>query len=333
MKTNALLLLCLFSSVASMAQMGSKHVKPMTYENVYFPDTLFKKAAAKHVKTFEYSRDADGRHILISTASFSKAGKIEYSRWGSAKPERVFYSYTDSTVAIRRMKPDYRKYGTSGNVLVSKELYDLKGNELSYYYKSCKPDKDTLVTPTEGWVNKLKKGLLKQRIYTNGDTSTYSYDKQGNLSEVKNRKGVVTEKYRRVYAGNKLTESSYSSYGGTEKIIEKFEYNALGLMVKSTDYLNALNEIYEGGTWKTYEYDAARRVSKFAGEIGDNRFVEKIYYDSKNRVVKVESSLNESGDYVSSFTYNDQGLLVSHESRKSDNTEISVKTCSYTFWE
>lgn len=316
----------MFSTIAVTAQTQSKQLIQDPSELAQNIDSIYGKAAAKKALKVMYYRMDEGKPVLNAYANISNNGKVMFTNWISIYFERVYYSFSDYGMSVRSLKAATDNYPPNGDIIVKDELYDLNGQLTNCYTKVTKATYDTLGKSKEGWSYKRKNGLPVEKNYTNGETDFYTYDSHGILTEIKRPDPYDTEKYSRTYLGNNLIETNctikYSTF-----LLEKFEYNAKGLVSKSSFF-----DLFGNVTSDTYEYDAANRLIKRSNERGYHKFT----YDKEGRLVKDESFENKLNypSYTTNFLYNPQGLLSSVESKKNTDAAFSVtKTYSYTLGE
>lgn len=165
-------------------------------------------------------------------------------------------------------------------------------------------------------------GLLKSLITAEG-TTTYEYDRQGNITKEINPLGHATT-YTYDGNGNRLTETRImATPDGFQTLVTTMQYNSLGDVIKVTDPLGNVTQMsYDPNGHKSQEIDALGRVTKFVySSVG--QLVETIYpdltpdndsdnprirkeYDAANRLV---AEIDELGRRTE-FQYDAMGRLT-----------------------
>jgi RHS repeat-associated protein len=165
-------------------------------------------------------------------------------------------------------------------------------------------------------------GLLKSLITAEG-TTTYEYDRQGNITKEINPLGHATT-YTYDGNGNRLTETRrMATPDGFQTLVTTMQYNSLGDVIKVTDPLGNVTQMsYDPNGHKSQEIDALGRVTKFVySSVG--QLLETIYpdltpdndsdnprirkeYDAANRLV---AEIDELGRRTE-FQYDAMGRLT-----------------------
>lgn len=165
-------------------------------------------------------------------------------------------------------------------------------------------------------------GLLNSLITAEG-TTTYEYDRQGNITKEINPLGHATT-YTYDGNGNRLTETRrMKTPDGFQTLVTTMQYNALGDVIKVTDALGNVTQMsYDPNGHKSQEIDALGRVTKFVySSVG--QLLETIYpdlstdndsdnprirkeYDAANRLV---AEIDELGRRTE-FQYDAMGRLT-----------------------
>ncbi|MEI8047187.1 MAG: hypothetical protein WCI92_07395 [Bacteroidota bacterium] len=318
MKLIKTLLFLSILSVQGMAQVTSADIF-VREPSLTAKDSLNAWASHKNVKQMNGFGDDFGEMELKRISNFSKGGKLESEFWPGSFFLSVYYTYSGDTTIIRQLMPDPSPYG--GGDILNLEKKNSKGQTLAYYSEGLASVNDSMKTPEDGRIFLFENGLPVTTVYSSGEKEKTTYDSHGNVTKIKTKE--KTETYRRVYVGDKLSESYYAVDNEKEKLFESFKFNAEGLLAESTLY-------GDYGSTKKYTYDAVKRLITETAECGTTKYT----YNAGNRLVKEERSgcAAYPATYVTDYKYNEKGLLVSIVQKDSDEAKPRTETFSYTYW-
>jgi len=283
-------------------------------------DNLNKEAGLKKVKAFKSYILENGKPVLNSVATFDKTGKIIRDRLFGSYEQIDRYSYSGDTTIVRSVYTDSSPYG--GEAVNSMSKFDSSGKILSGYSGEYYLWADSMQPLTLSSTYTYENGLLTSTKFTDGEESIRKYDSHGELIQSVDQNNV--QNYRRVYDGNHLKETYYrllAEHSDPERLVEKIEYNEIGLV--------STHESHQGEQTFTYHYtyDAGKRLLSETGDCTKTKYT----YDVGGHLSKKEFTGCDKTIYISTYSYNAKGLLISSVNKANGKVEETM-TYSYTYW-
>jgi RHS repeat-associated protein len=241
------------------------------------------------------------------------------------------WSYTYDPNAFMLTKTDPMGYTTTYTYDENHRVLtgtDSEGKVKSITYPSQSTDtiKTTTVTEKDGgnWTYKYdtSTGTLNEKADPEGNTTTYSYDSNKNMTSVTDPNGSVTsytyDSERNMTsvtdAEGNATNYTYNAYGqvtgitDSEGKVTTYEYDGKGNLTSSTD---------SGGSTTQYQYDSKGNVTSITN--ADNQTT-TFTYDEHSYL----SSITDSTGATTTFTYDSISNMTSQ-------TDTSGNTTTYTY--
>lgn len=268
------------------------------------------------VKKWSYGYDSNGNLTSVTDASskqttfsYDKNNRLTQEGKGSIKTDYGYNSY-DNMTSVKL---------TSGTTSV---LTDLAYNKLDQLITLSRNDKNIVkfVYDERGNVTSVKRAnnsytakaydvanqLNEQKNYKNDgtvlDSYKYSYDSNGNQTNIVTDKGMVSYEYD---ALNQLTKETL-----TDGTIITYEYDKAGNRTKKTKTKGTTT------TTTTYTYNAGNELTNVNGQTytynkngnltqnGDKTYI----YNEENQLIEVK---NNSGNSIAKYTYDHEGKRTS----------------------
>ncbi len=318
-KTFTTLVCLIIFSVANFAQVTAYHLLPKPADRVL--DNLNKMCSANHVKTMKHFIIENGKTELNSISTFTFDGKLQSERNVGYFKKSVYYTYSGDTTIKRTFEPDRSTYGHD-LLNVTVEKFGPSGNILAAYSNSYSSESDSMKMPPLSKMYNYRDGLLVTTVFADGSTEYTAHDNHRQLLEVIHEKKV--EAYRRIYQGDKISESYYSKNREPERMIEKFTYNDKGLLINYVSFSKS------GAKFNyKFEYDSDNRV---ISEV-DNCTTEKYTYNSKGYLLKDETITCSQSIVTFDYSYDNLGLLTSIVQGRAGISEVLKETFVCTFWQ
>ncbi len=195
-----------------------------------------------------------------------------------------------------------------------------------------------------------KKGQLISESDPEGNKETYQYDIYGNQTSITDKNGNKT-KYTYDHQGRLLTQTGEDEETG-KKETHRYQYDRYGNVVKDNDirytYHNISGLIKHEETkiagkkvTKSYTYDSGDNCRSFQISVGGSTELSMAYeYDGFSRLSRVRLKDGSTMRQVASYTYDEDGSLVSgrsegaglqtdyHYNCAGDLTELTSQTSS-----
>ncbi|MCU7804214.1 MAG: hypothetical protein KZQ96_13535 [Candidatus Thiodiazotropha sp. (ex Lucinoma borealis)] len=215
--------------------------------------------------------------------------------------------------------------------------YDVDGNLLSettgtvtrrYTYKAY---------PLKPWI----KNRIGSQTNRNGHTTRFTYDGNGNLTEVRDPEGGVTthaystngDRIRSHDANGNITAYAYDAYGNLKSItdplrnVTSHKWNARSLKTQTTDPLggatrfeyddldNLINRTDAMGGVRSFSYD---HIGNMLTETDEENRTTTWVYDGENRVTQITNALNDT----KTLTYDGNGNKLSESDWRGNLTSF-----------
>jgi RHS repeat-associated protein len=256
--------------------------------------------------------DVLGREVRTETEGFQGQSIIQtksYNARGNVVSQVLPYKSGEPTQTVSTVYDDYnRPISISNSAFGATSIgYSYWGGELTV----------TTTNPANQTSSKVTDAAGQTILATdNGGTLNYTYNSQGNLTQVQKD-------------GNTLTSSQYNDYGRQTQLTDQnagtttYAYDALGQLTSQTNPNNQTTTMQydvagrittrngpEGTT--SYEYfdngsgaatGQLKKVNSFAGN------VEEYTYDNMGRVSSVKESIDGT-DHTTSYGYNQFGAVT-----------------------
>ena len=157
-----------------------------------------------------------------------------------------------------------------------------------------------------------------------GTTTSYTYDEEGNLLTLTNKKsdGTVLDSFTYTYSddtlGVKNQVSKTETVGGVLKGTTSYEYDGLGRLTKT---------VTPDGVQNVYTYDGAGNRLTKTSTAGEESAVTEYTYDEQNRLLNTSAYVTGGTDEVNTYYgYDNNGNQISRwtQTEKTSGTEDAV---------
>ena len=157
-----------------------------------------------------------------------------------------------------------------------------------------------------------------------GTTTSYTYDEEGNLLTLTNKKsdGTVLDSFTYTYSddtlGVKNQISKTETVGGVLKGTTSYEYDGLGRLTKT---------VTPDGVQNVYTYDGAGNRLTKTSTAGEESAVTEYTYDEQNRLLNTSAYVTGGTDEVNTYYgYDNNGNQISRwtQTEKTSGTEDAV---------
>ena len=208
--------------------------------------------------------------------------------------------------------------------LVSETTTDPKGNTVEKWYDSL----DKIYKVIDGndvtVYNYYENDQLSSVTVPGGTTTSYTYDEEGNLLTLTNKKsdGTVLDSFTYTYSddtlGVKNQISKTETVGGVLKGTTSYEYDGLGRLTKT---------VTPDGVQNVYTYDGAGNRLTKTSTAGEESAVTEYTYDEQNRLLNTSAYVTGGTDEVNTYYgYDNNGNQISRwtQTEKTSGTEDAV---------
>ena len=208
--------------------------------------------------------------------------------------------------------------------LVSETTTDPKGNTVEKWYDSL----DKIYKVIDGndvtVYNYYENDKLSSVTVPGGTTTSYTYDEEGNLLTLTNKKsdGTVLDSFTYTYSddtlGVKNQISKTETVGGVLKGTTSYEYDGLGRLTKT---------VTPDGVQNVYTYDGAGNRLTKTSTAGEESAVTEYTYDEQNRLLNTSAYVTGGTDEVNTYYgYDNNGNQISRwtQTEKTSGTEDAV---------
>ena len=306
---------------------------------VIYPDKTFEETAYSDKGKPYFVKSRDGLSVYFE---YDENGNVTKYTDKAGNVCEYLYDNAGNLVTYTDFEGNKWNYEYDENSHLSKAI-DPEGNESEFTYD--KAGKIISYTSPIGGTTRYeysKGGQLLKEIEDDG-TTEYSYDVNGNVSEIKDKKGN-TESYKYDTMGNVIMKTDrmgntyYYDYDSAGRLsstiypdgwVDAVEYDSFGNKVYSEDQI---------GNPTFYEYDKNGRMTQKVDALGGKSTYEYNYmdqivaetdplghvtrysYDNLGRLLSVTDALG----YVKSYTYDSNGNIATE-------TDEEGNTVSYEY--